>query len=264
MRADWTWRDKLPLEILRLTANPAVQEMTPAARAGLIWLMMAQWRSPNGYLPTDDAKLRTLSGLRDEWPANRDAIMRQFVSIGAVQRTGGLGTCNMTLRRMWEATLEKHEAFFAGGKQSGAKRRELSIQLRASSSRVSGKDKSSLQLTDHKKNSPQNIIEQDHPKASLTSHKLASGAENAFKTIPITENTPNVPASALAEHNSACHAPATPSEGESGGGVARPNLDGEHLEAPTTPDSVETDDFFAAARIRVNRPAVKSGGPRWR
>lgn len=73
------WQQWMPFHIDKFRGSPAVQAMPPAARAGYLYLLCAQWQSDDSTIPSDEESLADLSGLGDElWAKHRERILRSF------------------------------------------------------------------------------------------------------------------------------------------------------------------------------------------
>ena len=110
------WRKVMPVEVAQLKASPEVLDMSGAARAGFLWLLMAQWTSEDGYLPADEEFLRKASGLREEWTEARNVVVSQF------QESEGI-LSNVVLREIWERSRDARSAMSAGGRKGGSANR---------------------------------------------------------------------------------------------------------------------------------------------
>ena len=76
------WQLWFPFRIDAFRGSPAVQAMSPAARAGYIYLLASCWQSDDCSIPDDDIKLAEMSGLIDSlWETHRDRILRKFIQL---------------------------------------------------------------------------------------------------------------------------------------------------------------------------------------
>lgn len=112
------WNEVVPLDIAELRGSPQVIEMSPAARAGLVWLLMAQWEAAEGDLPADEEFLRTASGLRDAWPDAKRAILPMFT-------LQGNRLVYEPLRLRWEAATRANYAIVEGARNSRKRKGRL-------------------------------------------------------------------------------------------------------------------------------------------
>jgi hypothetical protein len=76
------WRDWYPHKIDKWRGSLAVQGMSDGAYRGYHNLLMSQWQSSDGMLPTADKELARLSGLFSRWTEFRDEIMENFTRSG--------------------------------------------------------------------------------------------------------------------------------------------------------------------------------------
>ena len=76
------WRDWYPHKIDRWRGSLAVQGMSDGAYRGYHNLLMSQWQSRDGMLPTSDKELARLSGLFSRWKEFRDEILENFIPAG--------------------------------------------------------------------------------------------------------------------------------------------------------------------------------------
>ena len=76
------WQLWFPFRIDAFRGSPAVQAMSPAARAGYIYLLASCWQSDDCSIPDDDIKLAEMSGLIDSlWETHRERILRKFIQL---------------------------------------------------------------------------------------------------------------------------------------------------------------------------------------
>ena len=73
------WRDWYPHKIDKWRGSLAVQGMSDGAYRGYHNLLMSQWQSFDGKLPTTDKELARLSGLFSRWNEFKEEIMENFI-----------------------------------------------------------------------------------------------------------------------------------------------------------------------------------------
>lgn len=78
------WQQWFPFRIDAFRGSPSVQAMHPAARAGYLYLLSAQWQSDDGTIASDALSLSDASGLGDElWALHGPRILRKFDALEA-------------------------------------------------------------------------------------------------------------------------------------------------------------------------------------
>lgn len=77
---DSKWKQWFPFYISDFKGSPYVQAMKPAAKAGYIYLLMAEWASEDCTLPYDEEELSILSGLNDDWKNHAKIILKCFTA----------------------------------------------------------------------------------------------------------------------------------------------------------------------------------------
>lgn len=100
------WQKWMPFHIDSFYSSPWVQAMHPAAQAGYLKLLAAEWQTDDCTLPADEEDLAILSGLGrwDLWKEHAKTILRHFSKLedGRLQN----GVCLrewMEAKRIFEA-----------------------------------------------------------------------------------------------------------------------------------------------------------------
>jgi uncharacterized protein YdaU (DUF1376 family) len=110
---DRRWTQWMPFYIDRWKGSPHVQAMTPAARAGYLYLLAAAWQTSDCSVPHDDEELAVLAGYSDqEWEENRGKILRRF----AVRPDGRL--TNVVLLEEWQRAKSMTQARARGAEKT--------------------------------------------------------------------------------------------------------------------------------------------------
>lgn len=91
----------MPFYVDDWLSSDAVESFTLEQAGAYLFLLLRQWKAPNGYLPTNEATLARWSRLGSRWPKIGRPILRACF----VKRKEGYA--NPRCRRLWEETKAK-------------------------------------------------------------------------------------------------------------------------------------------------------------